>query len=160
MNKVSPSIPSFRIPNIINTKSMFIQYLNFAILVYIPTIISLCKHMTQFKNTLRTVVLLEHAGQLLLKIFITDMYAYRIFVESLRYKVLIYFLCGLFGRNNLLILTNLPYNSNLSIQGSCQLLLKLYITDLYVYLIFIEHLCYKVLIFCLCGSFGRNSLLI
>ena len=29
MNKVSPSMPSFRIPNNIKTKIMFIQYLNF-----------------------------------------------------------------------------------------------------------------------------------
>ena len=34
-----------------------------------------------------------HVGQSLLKLSITDLYAYRIFVESLRYKVLIFCLC-------------------------------------------------------------------
>ena len=61
------------------------------ILVYIPTTISLCNHMSQFKSTLCPVVLLAHVGQLLPKLSITDMYVYCIFVESLRYKVLILF---------------------------------------------------------------------
>ena len=98
--------------------------------------------------------------QLLLKLAITDLYAYFIFVESLHYKVLIFWLCRLFGGNSLLILTTLPYKCNPSIQWGCQLLLILAITDVYANCIFIESLCYKVLIFCVCGSFGRNILLI
>ena len=39
-------------------------------------------------------------------------------------------------------------------------LLKMSITDFYVDFIFVEYLSDKVLIFCLCGSFGGNSLLI
>ena len=116
MNKISPSMPSFLIPHINNTNTMFIQYFNFEILVYNPTTISLCNHMSQFKNTERPVVLLSHEGKLLLKLSITDMYAYWIFVEYLRYKVLTFCLCGLFGRNRLLIWTTLPYNYNSYIQ--------------------------------------------
>ena len=101
MSKASPSIPSFFIPNIIKIKSMFLQYYNFAILVYIYTIFSLCNHMPQFKNTVRPVFLLSHVGKLLLKISITDIYAYSVFFESLRYKVLIFCLCRLFGGNSL-----------------------------------------------------------
>ena len=70
--------------------------------------------------------------QLLLKLFITNFYAYFIFVESLRYKVLIFCLCWSFGRNGFFIFTNLPYNSNSAIQGGCQLLLKISITDFYL----------------------------
>ena len=98
--------------------------------------------------------------QLLLKLYFTDFYAYCVFVESLRYNVMIFFLCRSFGRNSLLVRTTLSYNINSDIQGGCQVLLKLYITDLYAYCIFTEPLGYKVLIFCLCGSFGGNSLLI
>ena len=76
---------------------MFIQSFNFSILVYIPTTISLWHHIPQFKNTARTVVLLEHVGQLLITLSITDLNVYCIFIESLRYKVLILCLCGLFG---------------------------------------------------------------
>ena len=126
---------------------MFIQYFNFEILVYIPTTISLCNHMSQFKSTVRPVGMLAHTGKLLLKLSITDMYEYCIFVEFLHYKVLIFCLCGLFGGNSLLILTNLPYNSNSAIQGGFQLLLKLAITDFYAYCIFVEYLRYKFLIF-------------
>ena len=77
-------MPYFWIPHINKRKIMFIQYFNFEILVYIPTKISLCNHMPQFKNTVRPVVLLAHVGQLLLKLSITDMYAYCIFIEYLR----------------------------------------------------------------------------
>ena len=42
---------------------MFIEYFNVAILVYIPTTISLCKHMPQFKSTVRHVGLLSQIGQ-------------------------------------------------------------------------------------------------
>ena len=87
------------------------------------------------------------------------MYVYFIYIEYLRYKVLIFCLCRLFGVNDILILTTFPYNSDSAIQGGCQLLLKLSITDLYAYCIFFESLRYKVLIFCLCGSLGGNSLL-
>ena len=139
---------------------MFIHYLNFTILVYIPTTISLCNHMPRFKNTVRPVVLLEHVGQFLLKLSITNIYAYCISVEYVHYKVLVFCLCRLFGGNNLLIWTTLQYNYNSAIQWGCELLLKLSVTDLYVYCIFVEYLNYKVLIFCLCGSFGRNSLLV
>ena len=140
VNKLSPLMTSFRIPRINKTKCIFIQYFSFVILVYTPTTISLCNNMPQFKNTVHPVVLLAHVGQLLLKISMTDMYAYCIFFESLRYKVLIFCLCGSFSRNNLLILTTLPYNSNSAIQGGFQLLLKLSITDLYAYCIFVEYL--------------------
>ena len=102
----------------------------------------------------------SHVGKSLLKISITDLYAYCIFVEYLRYKVLIYFLCGSFGRNSVLIWTYLPYHSNYNTQGVFQSLLKIYLNDLYVYRIFVESLCYKVLIFCFCGSFGGNILMI
>ena len=50
----------------------------------------------------------------------------------------------------------MPYKSNSAIHWGCQLLLKLTITELYAYCIFVEYLCYKVLIFCLCGFFGGN----
>ena len=83
-----------------------------------------------------------------------------IFVEYLHNKVLISCFCGSFGINSLLILTNFPYKSNSDIQWSCQSPLKLYITDLYAYCIFVESLCYKVLIFCFSGPFGRNILFI
>ena len=139
---------------------MFIQYLNIWILVYITTTISLWNHMSQFNNTVRPVVLLAHVEQLSLKLSITDLYAYLISVEYLCYKVFIYFLCESFGGNRLFILTTFPYNYNSSIQGGCKILLKLFITDLYMYCILVEYLCYKVLLFCLYGSFGRNSLLI
>ena len=76
VNEVRPFMPLFWIPHINNTNSMFIQYLNFEILVYIPTTISLCNHMSQFKITVCPVVLLSHVGKLLLKMSITDMYAY------------------------------------------------------------------------------------
>ena len=75
--------------------------------------------------------------QLLLKLGINYFYAYCIFVEYLRYKVLIYCLYELFGGNSLLIWTTLPYDSNYAIQGGCQLLLKMYITDFYAYCIFV-----------------------
>ena len=139
---------------------MFIQSFNFSILAYISTTISLWNHILQFKNTVRPVIFLAHLGKLLLKISINYLYVYSIFVEYLRYKVLIFCLCRSFGGNSLLILTTLPYDSNYAIQGGCKLVLKLYITDLYAYCIFLEYLSYKVLIFCLCGSFGGNSLLI
>ena len=71
-----------------------------------------------------------------------------------------FFLYGSFGINILLVLTTLPYDSNSVIQGGCQLLLKFYITDLYEYCIFVEYLYYKVLMFCLYGSFGVNILLV
>ena len=129
-------------------------------MVYIPTTISLWNHMPQFKKTVRPVVLLEHMGQFLFKLSIADLYAHCIFVKSLRYKVLIFRFCGLFGGNRLLIWTTLRDNSNSAIQGGCKLLLKLYITNLYAYWIFVESLNYKVLIFCLCRSFGGKSLLI
>ena len=116
--------------------------------------------MPQFKNTVRPVVMSAHVGKILLKLSITDMYAYCIFVEPLRYKVLIFCLYGLFGRNSLLMLTTLPYNPNSAIQGGCQLLLKISITDLYAYWILFECLRNKVLILCLCRSFGGKSLLI
>ena len=145
VNKISPPMPPFRVPRINKTKSMFIQYFNFAISVIIPTTISLCNNMPQFKNTVHPVGTLAHMGQLLLKLSIPDMYSHCIFVESLRYKVLI-FLCKLFGRNSLFILTTLPYNSNSAIQGGWQLSLKLSITDFYTYCIFVESLCYKFLI--------------
>ena len=98
--------------------------------------------------------------QFLLKLSINDLYAHCIYFEYLRYKVLIYFLCGLFGINSLLIWTNFPYKSISSIQWGCQLLLKIAITDLYAYYIFVEYLRYRVLKFCFWGSFGGNSLLI
>ena len=116
--------------------------------------------MPQFKNTVRPVVLLAHMGNYLLKISITYFSAYFIFVESLRYKDQMFFLCGSFGGKRLLVLTTLPYNFNSSIQGVCPSLLKLYITDLYQYCIFVESLCYKVLIFCVCRSFCGNGLFI
>ena len=50
--------------------------------------------MSQFMNTVRPVVLLENMGKLLLKVSITDMYEYCIFLESLRYKVLLFFCVG------------------------------------------------------------------
>ena len=81
MNKVSPSMPLFRIIHINKTNSVFIQYFNFSILVYIPTTISLCNHMSHFNNTVRPVGLLAHMGKLLLKLSITDIYTYGIFVE-------------------------------------------------------------------------------
>ena len=111
VNKVIPLMPSFRIPHINKTRSMFIQYFNFAILVYIPTIISLCNHMPQFNKTVPS-CLLTHTGQQLIKISITNIYVYCIFFGYLRYKVLIYFLCGLSGINSLLAWTTLPYNSD------------------------------------------------
>ena len=160
LDEVIPLMISFRIPHINKTKSMFIQYFNFAILVYIPTTIYFCNHMPQFKNTVSPVVMLEHVGKLLLKISIDDMYVYYLFVESLHYKALIFCLCGLFYGNSLLIWTTLRYNPNSAIQGVCQLLLKIYVTDLYAHCIFVEYLRYKELIFCLWGSFGRNRLLI
>ena len=83
----------------------------------------------------------------MLEISITDLYAYCILFEYLFYKVLIFCLCGLFGGNSLLIWTTLPYNYNSAIQGGCQLLLNMSITDLYAYCIFFESLLYKVLIF-------------
>ena len=95
----------------------------------------------RFKNTVCKVILLAHVGKLLAKLSITDLYAYFIFVEFLHYKVLILFLCGLLCVNSLLILTNLPYNSNSTIQGGCQFLLQVCITDLYEYCLFFEHLC-------------------
>ena len=98
--------------------------------------------------------------QFLLKLSITEFYAYCIFIESLCYKVIVYWLCGWFGGNSLLVLTTLPYNSNSAIQWGCQLLLKLYITYLHEYFIFVEYLHYNILIFCLCGLFGGNSSLI
>ena len=113
--------------------------------------------MPQFKNSVRPVVLFAYMGQLLPKLSIIDMYVYFIFVEHLCYKVLLLCFCRLFGGNILLILTNFPYNSNFAIQGGCQLLLKLSIADFYAYGIFIEYLCYKVLLFCLCRLFGDNS---
>ena len=151
MNKVSPSIPSFQIQHTNMKKSMFLQYFNFAISVYIPSTISLCNHMPQFNNTVRPVVLSEHVGKFLLKLSITDIFVYCIFVDSLRYKVLIFCLCGLFSRYGLLVLTTLTYNSNSTIKGGCQLLLKISITYLYVYCLFVESLNYKLLIFCLYG---------
>ena len=90
MNKVSPLIPLFWMPNINNTKSMFIRYFNIEILVYIPTKISLCNHIPQFKNIVRPVGLLAHMGKYLLKPSITNIYVYGIFVEFLYYKVLIF----------------------------------------------------------------------
>ena len=116
---------------------MFIQSFNFVILVYIPTKILLCRHMPQFKENLCPAVMLAHVRQLLIQIYINDIYVYCTFVESLHYKVLIFCLCGLFGVNSLLILTTLPYNFSSAIQGGCQLLLKLSITDLYVYFILV-----------------------
>ena len=77
--------------------------------------------------------MLAHVGQFLLKLPITDLDEYCIFIEYLRYKVLIFCLCELFGGNILLILIHLPYNSNFVIQGVCQLLLKISITNFYVY---------------------------
>ena len=103
MNYISPLIPLFWIPHINKTKRMFIQYLNVVILVYIPTKISLCNNMPQFKNTVRPFVLLSHMGKFLMKLSTTDIYAYCIFVEYLRYKVLIFCLYGLFVGNSLLI---------------------------------------------------------
>ena len=52
-------------------------------------------------------VTMAHMGQLLLKRSITDFYVYCIFVEYLRYKVLIIYSCGSSGGNSLLILTTL-----------------------------------------------------
>ena len=69
-------------------------------------------------------------------------------------------LCGSFGGNILLILTTLSYNTNSATQGGYQLLLKLYITDLYEFCIFVGSFSYKVLILCLCELFGGNSLLL
>ena len=103
---------------------------------------------------------IQWGWQFLLYIYITGVYEYFIFVESLSYKVLIFWFCGLFGGNRLLVLTTFPYKSNSAIQWGCQILLIVVITDLYAHLIFVESLRYKVLIFCLCGSFGKNSLLI
>ena len=127
---------------------MFIQYLNHAIFVYIPTTISRCDHMPQFKKNVLSVVLLAHVGQLLLKISTTDMYAYCIFVESLRYKVLIFCLCGSFGGNSLLILTTLSYNLNSAIQGffNCYLNFILLICTIIAYLLNIYFIrsCYYV----------------
>ena len=57
-----------------------------------------------------------------------------------------------------MILTTMSYDINSSTQRGFQLLLKLDITDLYAYCIFVEYLCYKVLILCLCGLFGGNIL--
>ena len=79
---------------------------------------------------------IQRGCQLLLKMYITDFYAYCIFVESLRYKVFIFCSCESFGGNRLLILTHFSYNINSDIQGGCQLLLKRYIT----YFIFIAYL--------------------
>ena len=79
-------------------------------------------------------------GQSLIKVSITDLYAYCIFVEFLGYKLLIFCFCILFGGNSLLILSTLTYNSNSAIQGGCQLLLKVFMTDFYVYCIFVESL--------------------
>ena len=98
--------------------------------------------------------------QLLLKLSIAYFYVYCICVESLHYKVLIFYLCESFCGNSLLVLTTLPYTSNSAIQGGCQLLLKLSINNLYMYCIFVESLRYKVLMFYLGGSFGENSLMI
>ena len=69
-------MPSFRITHINNKKSIFIQYFNFEFLFYIPTIISLCNHMPQFRNTLRPVCMLARMGQFSPKLSITDMYEY------------------------------------------------------------------------------------
>ena len=63
---------------------MFIQSLKISILVYIPTAISLLNHMQQFRNILSPVVMLAHVMPLLLKLSITDLHEYWIFVESLR----------------------------------------------------------------------------
>ena len=57
----------------------------------------------------------HRGGQSLLKLSIIDFYVYFIFVEYLHYKVLILYLCGLFGGNSLLILTTLLYNYNSAI---------------------------------------------
>ena len=139
---------------------MYIQYFNFSFLVYICTIISLCNHMPQFKNTVRPVFMLTHMGKFLLKLSICDTYVHCAFVGFLCYKVLIFCLCGLFGGNSSLILTTFPYNSKSAIQGGFQLLLKLGINYLYAYCIFVEYLRYKVLIFCFLGAFDGNSFLI
>ena len=151
VNKASPPMPQFQITHINKTKSMFLQYFKFSILVYIPTKISLCNHMPQFENNVHPVVMLEHVGKSLLTLYITYMYAYWIFVEYLRYKVLIYFCAGYLSKISywyqLLfhIIPTPPSNR---------------VTDLYAYCKFVEYLCYKVLLFCLCGSFGGNRLLI
>ena len=98
--------------------------------------------------------------QLLLKLYINGLYVYCIFAGSLDYKGFLFFLRGSFGVDILLILTDLPYNPYSAIQGGCQLLLKLYITDLYAYCIFFGYFCYKGLISCLCWSFVINRLLV
>ena len=103
--------------HILIRQSMFIQYFNFSILVYIPTTISLWNCMPHFKNIVSPVFLLAHVGQLLLTISITDLYEYCIFFEYLCYKVLIFCLCRSFGGNSLLIWTTLPYNPKYAIQG-------------------------------------------
>ena len=84
VKKLIPLMPSFRIPRINKTKSFFIQYSNFVILVYITATISFCNLVPQFKNTVYPVVMLSHVGKFLLKITFTDMYEYCMFVESLR----------------------------------------------------------------------------
>ena len=109
--------------------------------------------MKQFKNTVRPVVLSAQVVKLLLKISITDLFAYCIFIGYLSYKFLIFCVCWLFGVNILSIWTTLPYYSNSAIQGGCQFLLQI----LLLICMCIEY--YKVLIFCLCGSFVVNILL-
>ena len=83
MNKVSPSMRSFRIPRTHKIKSVFTQYLSFATFVYIPTTVSLCNHIPQFNNNVRPVGILTHMDQWLIKIYITDMYVYFIFAGFL-----------------------------------------------------------------------------
>ena len=55
-----------------------------------------------------------HMGESLLKLSITDLNAYCIFVKSVYYKVLIFCLCGSFGGNIVFILNTLRYNYNTS----------------------------------------------
>ena len=135
---------------------MFIQYLKFPIFVYIPTTISFLNHTPQFNITVRPVVMLSHMRQLLVNLFECVLNICWIFT----WQGLDIFLCGLFDGNILLVLTTFPYNFNSSIQGGRQLLIKLSITDLYAFWIFSEPLLYKVMIFCLCGLFDGNRLLI
>ena len=80
--------------------------------------------------------MLSHVGQLLPKISITDMYVNCIFL-ILTLQGLDICLCGLLVGNSLLILSNFLHNINSAIQAGCQLLLKIYITDLYEYCIFV-----------------------
>ena len=87
-------MPSFWITHINKTKNIFIQYFNFEILVYIPTTISHCNYTPQFKNNVCSIGMLAHMRQELLKLYITDLYEYCIFVEYLRYKVLLFFCAG------------------------------------------------------------------